>query len=251
MGGTRLDGWGARSCRVALCVAVASVGVVGCAELERLGLDRILSLGGPLSEKTVADGLREALTIGTERASVSLSADGGFSANPRIRLGLPGALDDAASTLRRFGLGGQIDGFADTMNRAAERAAGEAVPVFAAAIREMTLSDVFAILKGPDDAATEYFRAHTSGALRERFAPVVDDSMKSVGLYAQYRELMGRYQALPFVKPEVPDLAEYVTGKTLDGLFDVLAQEEAAIREDPAARTTALLRRVFGTPSGD
>jgi len=234
---------------LATLVALLTGAFVGCADLERFGLDGIFPMAGPLTEDTVADGLKQALTVGTERAATSLSVEGGFAANPQIRLGLPGSLDDVATTLRRFGLGGQLDAFVDTMNLAAERAAGEAVPVFADAIRAMTLADAFAILNGPDDAATDYFRQHTSGALRARFSPVVDRSMESVGLYAQYRDLMARYDALPFVKPQVPDLVGYVTDRTLDGLFDVLAREEKAIREDPAARTTALLRRVFGASS--
>jgi len=221
----------------------------GCAGLEDFDLGALLPATGPPGESTVADGLRQALVIGTERASGELSAPGGFSSNPLIRLGLPKQLDGVATALRAVGMSGQLDSLVETMNVAAEKAAGEAVPVFADAIRAMRLEDAMAILRGPDDAATQYFREHTAGPLRERFAPVVGQSMESVGLYAQYRDVMARYDALPFTKPAAPDLADYVTSRTLDGLFTALAQEEKAIREDPAARTTALLRRVFGASS--
>jgi hypothetical protein len=240
----------ARRARVLCGVLSVCGGLLGCAQLEGFDIGSIWPASGPLSERTVADGLRQALEIGTERASARLSAAGGFGRDPRLRLGLPDVLDRPASTLRAMGLGAPIDAFEDTMNRAAERAAGEAVPVFARAIAALTLEDAFAILNGPDDAATEYFRRHTSDALRARFTPV-DDSMRAVGLYERYREWMDRYAALPIARPDAPDLAGYVTERTLDGLFTVLAAEEKAIREDPASRTTALLRRVFGaSPSG-
>jgi len=114
------------------------------------------------------------------------------------------------------------------------------------AIREMTIADAFEILRGPDNAATLYFREKTAGPLEARFAPVVTAAMKEVGLYAQYQKLLDRYALVPFSKPMPPSLESYVTQKTLDGLFSVLADEEAKIREDPAARTTELLQKVFG-----
>lgn len=230
-------------------LALALVLTSGCAGLAQFDLGALLPATGPLDESTVADGLRQALVVGTERASSELSARGGFASNPQIRLGLPQQLDGVATALRAVGMSGQLDALEDAMNAAAENAAGEAVPVFADAIRAMRLEDAMAILRGPEDAATRYFREHTAGPLRERFAPVVDRSMETVGLYARYRDVMDRYDALPFSKPAAPDLADYVTSRTLDGLFTVLAREEKAIREDPAVRTTALLRRVFGGAS--
>jgi len=237
----RAAGLTARLTAVALAACVATA----CESLSGLDLGGLFPGTGPLTEETVADGLREALRVGTRRAADALSAPGGFASDPALRIGLPASLEDAASTLRRLGLGAPIDGLVASMNSAAEKAAGEAVPVFADAIRSMTLQDAFAILNGPEDAATQYFREHTADPLRERFTPVVDGSMRSVGVYDRYRELVEGYERLPFAKPAVPDLADYVTDRTLDGLFSTLAEEEAAIREDPAARTTALLRRVF------
>jgi len=201
---------------------------------------------GPLNESTVASGLKEALRVGTQRASGTLSKPGGFSNNTLLRLTMPEELDTLAKSLRAVGLGSQVDKLEAKMNAAAEEAAAEAVPVFASAIRSMTVRDAFDILEGEKDAATQYFRAKTSDRLRERFAPVVNKSMTQVGLYHVYQDVVKRYEALPFAKPVAPDLEAYVTEKSLDGLFKTLAEEEAKIRADPAARTTELLRRVFG-----
>jgi len=206
----------------------------------------ILTGSGALDEATVSDGLRQALTIGTERATEALATPGGFGSNDTLRLVLPDDLDPLVDTARSIGLGAWVDSLEDGMNRAAEAAVAEAVPVFADAIREMTIADAFEILRGSDDAATRYFHDKTAGPLEARFAPVVTQAMKEVGLYAQYQKLLDRYALLPFSKPMPPSLESYVTRKTLDGLFSVLADEEARIRADPAARTTELLQKVFG-----
>jgi hypothetical protein len=220
----------------------------GCAGMQLSDITGILTGSGALDEATVRDGLRQALTVGTERATSELSARGGFGSNPTLRLVLPDALDPMVDTARSIGLGSWVDSLEDGMNRAAEQAAAEAVPVFADAIRGMTIADAFEILRGPDDAATRYFRERTAATLEARFSPVVARAMTDVGLYAQYQKLVERYAMLPFTKPMPPSLESYVTQQTLDGLFSVLASEEARIREDPAARTTALLQRVFGQP---
>lgn len=229
---------------------LAACFVLGCAGLGVDDLDRLLRSGGLLDEATVARGLRQALSVGTERASRSLAQPGGFGDDPQLRLELPEPMEPMASLLRRLGLSGQVDALESAMNRAAEAAAGEAVPVFAEAIRSMTLDDALTILRGPDDAATRYFEAATSAPLRARFEPVVARSMQQVGLYDRYADLKRRYDALPFAKPVAPDLESWVTDHTLAGLFSVLAEEEGKIRRDPAARTTALLRRVFGGSPG-
>jgi hypothetical protein len=218
----------------------------GCAELQAVDWQNVLEASAPLSEDTAAAGLKEALAVGTERAASTLSRAGGFSANQALRLSLPDELNGLARTLRSVGFGAQVDELEAAMNRAAERAAGEAVAVFAGAIREITLQDALGILRGPDDAATQYFRNATSAALRTRFAPVVEGAMAEVGVYDAYGELVTRYDAIPFaVKPKAPRLEDTVVDGALAGLWRTLAEEEARIREDPAARTTALLRRVF------
>lgn len=221
--------------------------LAGCATLQEGGWTDVLGgQAGPLDEGTVAAGLREALRVGTERAVDTTSRVDGFLADELIRIALPSELEPAADVLRGIGLGGEVDRLELTMNRAAERASGEAVDLFWEAIRGMTLADAFAILEGPDDAATSYFRERTEGALRARFQPLVQGKMEELGLYGTYEGLLARYQALPLAEKPDLDLTSYVTEHALAGLFTVLAREEGRIREDPLARTTALLQRVFG-----
>lgn len=232
-----------------LIVLAPLLGLVsmGCAGITMEQVTRALGGTLALDEATVSDGLRQALTIGTQRAAGTLARPGGFADVPSLRLSLPAELGPLVTTLRGLGLGAKVDEIETRMNRAAEAAAGEALPVFANAIAAMTIQDAFAILRGPPDAATRYFRDKTSGPLRARFEPVVATAIEKVGLYRSYKDLKSRYDALPFAKPVAPDLEGYVMDRTLDGLFGVLADEEAKIREDPAARTTALLRKVFGS----
>ncbi|MFH1279436.1 MAG: DUF4197 domain-containing protein [Candidatus Eisenbacteria bacterium] len=220
--------------------------VAGCTGSDLNIGDMLGGSGGPLDEPTVAAGLKEALRVGTERTVSSTSVVDGYLGNALIRIALPEQFETAAGALRTIGLGGKVDELEIAMNRAAEKAAGEAKGVFWDAIVQMTLTDAFGILNGGDAAATEYFRGRTSEELRARFRPIVETKMNEVGLYRAYESALSAYTAIPFTsKPEV-DLEEHVTNKALDGLFHVLADEEKRIRQDPAARTTDLLRKVFG-----
>ncbi len=225
----------------------------GCTELQG-GFADILSSGGlggtgvssgPLDESTVVAGLKEALRVGTERTVASTSRPDGYLGNSLIRIPLPENLDRMSSALRAIGFASQVDALEVAMNRAAEQAAGEAKTVFWDSVRAMSIADAFAILNGGETAATDYFRAETSAPLLARFQPIVREKMGAVGLYNLYNDLAGRYAQLPFVTQPALDLDEYVSSRALDGLFTVLASEETKIRQDPAARTTALLRRVF------
>ncbi|NIO29555.1 MAG: DUF4197 family protein [Candidatus Latescibacteria bacterium] len=222
--------------------------ISGCAGLKSDALDAISRAGqdAPLDERTVAAGLKEALRIGTERTVASTSKLDGFLGNALIRIVIPEEFEKAANTLRSVGLGKQVDKFAVGMNRAAERAAGEAIDIFWNAITRMTLADAFGILNGGETAATDYFRDRTEGTLRTRFMPIVRDKMSEVGLYQVYNELTDYYNKLPMVTEPALDLDEYITDRALYGLFTILGQEEKRIRQDPLARTTELLRRVFG-----
>jgi hypothetical protein len=200
-----------------------------------------------LDEQTVAAGLKEALRIATERTVTSTSTLDGFLGNALIRIVMPEQFETVAKTLRTVGLGKQVDELEVGMNRAAERAAGEATEVFLNAITQMTLQDATSILKGGENAVTNYFRTHTEESLHERFKPIVTDKMSEVGLYNVYNGLTDYYNKLPLVTSPALDLDEYVTQHALNGLFTVLGQEEKRIRTDPVARTTELLRRVFGS----
>jgi hypothetical protein len=230
-------------------VRAASVGfaVAGCAEL---GLDP--ALGGILSrghtDETVVAGLREALQFGAERSVSRCARPGGFLENPRVRIPLPSELENIGKGLRALGFDGTVDELEVSMNRAAERAAREAQGLLVQAVESLTISDASAILHGPDDAATQYLRSHSEAALRERFAPVVDAAMREVGVYRAYDELRTRNRVLALLGSPTVELNRYVTDETLDGLFTLIRDEEGRIRNDPAARTTELLRSVFGQP---
>lgn len=200
----------------------------------------------PLDEQTVSAGLKEALRVATERTVTSTSKLDGFLGNALIRIVMPEQFATAAKTLRTVGLGKQVDELEVGMNRAAERAAGEATDVFLNAISQMTLQDATGILNGGENAVTNYFRTHTEESLHERFKPIVTEKMSEVGLYKVYNGLTEYYNKLPLVTSPALDLDEYVTQHALDGLFTILGQEEKRIRTDPVARTTELLRRVFG-----
>jgi hypothetical protein len=208
-------------------------------------MPEVIGAGG-LDTETVIAGLKDALKVGTERAVAQTSEFDGYWGNALIRITMPEELQTVARTLRGFGLSSEVDKFEVAMNPAAETAATEATAVFWDAILQMTVLDAWGILDGPDTAATAYFRQRTAATLRQRYLPIVKAKMADVGVYRVYNELMDAYGALPLVTKPSLDLDAYVTDKALDGLFSVLATEETKIRENPAARTTDLLRRVFG-----
>lgn len=202
--------------------------------------------GGESSRGQIAEGLREALMVATRRASDNVSRPGGYLDNQEIRIPLPPALQNAADQLRRFGLSRQIDDLQRTMNRAAEAAAEQAVPVFADSIRQMSPSDVLAVFNGGDDAATRYLRSSSENQLRQRYQPIVAERLQQVQGLALYRDIAASWNRLPGVEPLEADLDTFLTEKALDGLFSVIAAEEQRIRNDPVARTTEILRQVFG-----
>jgi len=221
--------------------------LAGCAGLNTGSVGDILQGTGPLDESTIVDGLREALHVGTERAVRTTSRRDGFFGNPRIHIPIPQELESVAGTLRSVGLGDHVDEFELAMNRAAEEASKEAVDVFWSAIRGLTWTDARGILEGDDTAATAFFRGRTEQELRARFEPIVTRKMTELGYVRTYERLVEAYSALPLTTKPAFDPEAYVTDRALDGLFTILGEEEKRIREDPLARTTALLRRVFGS----
>lgn len=213
-------------------------------------LDKAKSLLGgsgsdTLSNQDVASGLKEALRVGADRVVTGLSAVDGFNANPDIHIPLPPSLQKAQSALRTVGLSGMADDLELRLNRAAEAAAPEAKQLFWNAVSTMTFDDARKIYDGPDDAATSYFRGRMTPDLTSKFTPVVDESLREVGAIRAYDDMMDSYKSLPFVPDISADLSEHVVTRALDGLFLMLAREEKAIRENPAARTTELLKKVF------
>jgi hypothetical protein len=194
-----------------------------------------------------ADGLKAALNQAVATAVTTLGKPDGFNGNPEVRIPLPGKLQKAAKKLRKLGMAKQTDALELAMNRAAEAAVPEARALFVDAIKQMSVTDAVALLRGPDDAATQYFRGAMSDKLAERFQPIVSKATESVQLAKQYNDVVGRASALGLVDQKDASLDAYVTRKAMDGLFLVMAREEAAIRKNPLGQASALLRKVFGS----
>ena len=201
---------------------------------------------GGLTDGEIAAGLREALKVGSRRVVAQVGRLDGFNADPKIHIPLPGVLKDVQDTLAPFGLSRFTDDLELKLNRGAEAAAPEAKALFFDAIKQMTLDDVRGIYEGPDDAATQYFKGKMKKPLAQRMRPIVDNSLSEVGAVRAYDDMMASYKSIPLVPDVKADLTSYVVRKGLDGIFYYVAREEAAIRNDPAARTTALLKKVFG-----
>jgi hypothetical protein len=208
--------------------------------------EMVLAQARGLSDATIASGLKEALQVGTQNAISLTGRPDGYFQNAAIKILMPSPLQPIEKGLRAVGYGPQVDELVLSMNRAAERAAPAAKPIFLEAITAMSFDDARKIVTGSPTAATEYFKGKTSEKLTAAFQPVVAQTMREVGVTRQYQELMGRAQAIPFLKSQTFDLDHYVVAKSLDGLFFVLGQEEQKIRTNPAARATDLLKQVFG-----
>ena len=208
---------------------------------------KILGLGrkGGLSDVKIGAGLKEALTIGTENTVNLTGKTDGFFKNAAIKILMPEKLKTLEKGLRMVGYGPQLDEFVLSMNRAAEQAAPFAKDIFLNAIGEMTFDDARKILSGGDTAVTDYFKGKTTDKLTVAFRPVVEKTINEVGVTRQYKNLVGRFHAIPFMNSEAFNIDSYVVKKTLDGMFHVLGQEEKKIRTDPAARVTDLLKQVF------
>lgn len=195
---------------------------------------------------TITSGLKEALSIGTEKAVQNVSHIDGYLGNQAIKILMPEKIQKVADVLKKVGYQKYVDDFVTSMNRAAERAAPRATSHFIGAIKEMTFDDAKKILDGSETAATEYFKSKTSDKLYDEFKPLISKSMNDVGVTRLYKGMMDKYTSLPFMKAELLDLDHYVTNEALEGLFYMVAQEEKKIRTDPAARVTDLLKTVFG-----
>jgi hypothetical protein len=200
----------------------------------------------PLTTSEVSAGLKEALINGISKGSDQVSQLDGYFKNPEIKIPFPPEVKKVENTLRDIGLGGEVDKFIMTLNRGAEDAAKEAKPIFISAIKSMTIEDAWAILKGNDNAATEYLKKTTSGQLKEKFKPVIQASLNKVNATKYYGDLVTRYNKIPLVEKVNPNLDDYATDKAIEGLFLMIAKEEKNIRQDPVARTTELLKKVFG-----
>jgi len=206
-----------------------------------------LNLGANLGSGDIVNGLREALSVGAKNAGARLHVANGFFGNSLIKVVMPPEAQKVESALRNIGMGSTVDDAILSMNRAAEDAAGEAVPIFVNAVMSMNIQDGLNILRGGNGAATNYLKQKTTAALTEAFRPVISKSLDKVGATSLWNTVFSTYNKLPLTRNKInPDLVAYVTERALSGLFITIAEEENKIRTNPAARVTSILQKVFG-----
>lgn len=237
-------------------VYLAAVFMVGnaCSTFAQIpnlkkGLEKVAAakpVSNSLTEDEVARGLKEALNNGIEKGVTQLSKADGYFKDPQIKIPMPAEAKQVEEKLRKLGQGKKVDEAVESINRAAEDAASASKDLFVAAIKNLTLTDVMNILHGKDDAATTYLSSNTRAALVEKFKPIISKSLDKVGATRYWSLVFTTYNAIPLVQKVNPDLVEYATNKAIDGLFIQIAKEELAIRKNPAARVSDLLKKVFG-----
>jgi hypothetical protein len=218
-------------------------------QLDKLINDAKKAVGTPkaLTKEEVANGLKEALVNGIAKGTDLTSKMDGYFKNPEIKIPFPKDVKKVEDKLRQLGMGSEVDRFVLTLNRGAEEAAKEAKPIFISAIKQMSIDDAFAVLKGQPDAATQFLKRTTSAQLKEKFKPVVQANLDKVNATKYYGDLISNYNRIPFISKVNPNLNDYATDMAIQGLFTMIAKEEKSIRQDPAARTTDLLKKVFSS----
>ncbi len=227
-----------------LALGLAAFLLGSCAEMSR-----VLESGGTSSasptQPAFARAVKESLELGSVRASDLLSRKGGYSNHPVYRITLPQQVQPIASRLRQFGLGGQLDRVEVLMNQGAEQAAAEAKAVFIDAVRAMTITDALGIVRGPETAATDYFRRQTEASLRQRYLPILQRNLEQLGFYRQYKQMLSAYDALPIQNKPNLDLEQHALTQSLNGLFTQIGEEEKLIRRDPLGRGSSAIAAVF------
>ena len=204
-----------------------------------------LLMSSSLDKEEVAKGLREALVVGAEKATQRASSKGGFLNNKAIRIPFPSEAKKMKITLQKAGMQSQIIAFEKSINSAAELAAKEVFFIFVDAVTTMTINDAFTILKGEDDAATTYLAKKTNAQLYAKIKPITSNAIQQVEVTKYWTPLVKSYNAIPFTKAINTDLEDYVTDKAIEGLFVLIANQEKEIRNNPEARVSALLQKVF------
>ena len=205
----------------------------------------VMEVPPALSESDVAAGLKEALVKGTGTGTATASKLDGYFKNPRLKIPFPPEITKVETKLRQLGMNGLVDDFILSLNRGAEKAATEAKPIFVDAITSMTVKDAWGILRGEDDAATNYLRRTTSNSLEAAFKPVIKTSLDAVDATKYFTKIVNTYNKIPLIEKVNPNLEDYATDKAMFGLFLLIEDEERKIRKDPIARTTELLKKVF------
>ena len=230
---------------------LVSVCIVATANAQiKIKLPKIFSKDttSRVTENEAGQGIKEALTQGITNAVLNLNKTDGFFGSEFYKLLLPPDAKKVETTLRNLGMGAQVDKAILSINRGAEDAVGYAKPIFVDAIKEMTITDALNIVKGPKDAATQYFKQKTTEKLIAAFSPSVKKSLDKVDATKYYGDIVNTYNKLPTTFNKInPDLTSYVVGKAVDALFDQVAKEEANIRANPVARTSDILKKVFGS----
>ena len=232
---------------LAVCIGMC----LGCTSAQiNSALSEVNKVAGSqqqaLTTAEVADGLKEALIKGISNGSDLASQLDGYFKNPEIKIPFPPEVKKVEDKLRQVGLGNEVDKFVLTLNRGAEDAAKEAKPIFITAIKSMTIQDAWGILRGQPDAATQYLKRTTTAQLKEKFKPVIQNSLNKVNATKYYGDIVTQYNKIPFTDDVNPNLDDYATDRAIEGLFTMIAKEEKNIRQDPVARTTDLLKKVFG-----
>ena len=217
--------------------------VTACAELQQVVNQ--LPQGGSLGNDQIASGLREALDFGIEKQVSKLTTKDGFFKNDLVKILLPEELKKVDKALRDIGLGNLADEGLKVLNRAAEDAVKQATPIFVNAVKDISFDDAKNILLGTDDAATQYLTGKTQTALYDKFNPVIKSSFSKVGADQIWKNLINKYNSIPFTNNVNPDLTDYVTREALNGVFTMIAVEEKEIRTKVSSRTTDLLKQVF------
>jgi len=231
-----------------IALTLVSFTAFGCAEMTSVLNEVNNSTSTPsLTNSEVISGLKEALTIGTNNSTALTSSLDGFYKNPEIFIPFPAEAIKVKEKVEAIGMKKQVDEFVLTLNRAAETASKEAAPIFVDAIKNMSIADGFAILKGNNNAATQYLREKTSASLKIKFNPIVKNAISTVEVTKYWNPIISAYNKIPFTEKQNPDLEDYVTTKAMDGLFLMIQKEEANIRLNPAARVTDILKKVFGS----
>ena len=199
-----------------------------------------------LSQTDASGGLKDALIQGAQVAVKQLGAPGGFSNNPDVRIELPGNLGKAARTMKMMGMGAQVTQLETSMNQAAEAAVPQAQALLVESVKKMTVQDAKSILAGPEDSATQYLNKTSREQLRAKFLPIVQQTTAQVGLAQQYNAFAGQAASFGVIDAKSANIESYVTEQALDGLFEMIAKQEASIRQNPAGAATSLAKKVFG-----
>ena len=231
--------------KCALIAVVAALG--GCANLGQVADSGVqLSQAMGYNPAQLSSAVKEALELSAVRATDALSESGGYANSPQFKIALPDDVQNIASTLRSFGLGGYLDNVEVLMNRGAEKAAEQAKPFLIDAIKNMDVTDAIGIVRGGDNAATQFFRSQTESSIREHYQKIAKEQLDQLGFYGDYKQLLNAYKLAPIPNKPDLDLEARVIDMGLNALFSQIAEEEKKIRENPVEQGNVLLGSVFG-----